>query len=176
MVVSNDARVREAVRSHLPFVWRVLRRSGLCAVEAEDAAGEVFRRLSAHAESVARHGELEFLARAALQVASERRAASAHWGQVPANDVTVGEPHDLVLRESLLLIDGALVALDATDRALFVLSELEALEHPQIAGILELAPARVAERLERARKRFDAAAMRFVRNRLQVDSGRAPPR
>jgi RNA polymerase sigma factor (sigma-70 family) len=152
------------VEQHRPFVWRVLRRLGLSSGEANGALDEVFRVL-AEKPSVSRPDKLSILAGAAVRVARQRRRTSS---QPP---VPEAEPFDAealpraqarALRDSLLLIDGALRALDAAQSAIFVLMELEGMTRDQVAAALEISPRMASARLNQARVEFDLAARRLI--------------
>ena len=115
--------------------------------------------------SVSRRDKLSILAGAAVRVAGQRRRTSAH---PPAPEA---EPFDAeglpreearALRDSLLLIDRALSALDAPHSAVFVLMELEGLTRDQVASALEISPRMTSVRLNQARAEFDLAARPLI--------------
>jgi DNA-directed RNA polymerase specialized sigma24 family protein len=164
-ITARDAQTRAAMGRHLPFVWRVLRRSGLSRLEAEEAVREVFATIATRGTILSGHAELEALARTALSAAGARRRVRGPWALLPANDVIPCEMDDSRLRESLRLIDSALDELDPTDRAIFVLTELEGLKCVQVAAVLDLPAALVLLRRRLARKRFNTAAHRFASGR-----------
>lgn len=149
---------------HRPFVWRVLRRLGLSSREATRALDEVFGVLVGQPR-FPRPAQLSILAGAAVRVAGRRRRTSSH------QPVLETEPFDArassreearALRDSLLLIDGALSALDTAQRAVFVLIELEGMRLDQVAAALEISPRMTSTRLEQARVKFDLSARRLM--------------
>lgn len=117
--------------------------------------------------------KLAILAGAAVRVAGQRRRTSSHPPALEA------EPFDAealpreearALRDGLLLIDGALAALDAEQRAVFVLIELEGMTRDQVAAALEMSRRRTSARLNQARVEFDLAARRL----MEASERRAP--
>ena len=160
-----DGRLRACVRAHLATVWRVLRRNGVPAADADDAAQSVFLVLSRKAQAVPPGRELPFLLRTAVFVASEaRRALRRH--------PTVSEPlidahpsskpspeRELLEREKLSQLDAILSEMEEPLRVVFVLYELEEMTMAAIAEALEAPPGTVASRLRRARQRFEELAV-----------------
>jgi len=161
---SRPPRAASLVEQHRPFVWRVLRRLGLSSGEATRALYDVFGVLSDQPH-FPRPAQLSILAGAAVRIAGQRRRTSSHQ---PAPEA---EPFDAqalpreearALRDSLLLIDGALSALDAAQRAVFVLIELEGMTLDQVAAALEMSPRMTSTRLNQARVKFDLSARRLM--------------
>jgi DNA-directed RNA polymerase specialized sigma24 family protein len=160
----RSRRGANALEQHRPFVWRVLRRLGLSRGEATRALDEVFGALGDEPR-FARPAQLSILAGAAVRVAGQRRRNSAR------PPVLEAEPFDAealpgeearALRDSLLLIDGALSALDTAERAAFVLIELEGMTLDQLAAALEMSPRMASAQLNQARVKFDLAARRLI--------------
>jgi DNA-directed RNA polymerase specialized sigma24 family protein len=152
------------VEQHRQFAWRVLRRLGLSSGEATRGLEEVLRAL-AEQPNVARSDKLSILAGAAVRVAGQRRRTSSHPPAPEAEpfDAAALPPEEArALRDSLLLIDGALAALDAAQRAVFVLIELEGMARDQVAAALEISPRLTSSRLNQARVEFDLAARSLI--------------
>jgi RNA polymerase sigma-70 factor (ECF subfamily) len=160
-----DERVRACVRAHLGTVWRVLRRNGVPAADADDAAQKVFLVLSRKAEAVAPGRELPYLLRTAVLVASEARRAQRRRREVgdplvDARASTKPSPErELLEREKLSQLDAILSEMEEPLRVAFVLYELEEMTMAAIAEALEVPPGTVASRLRRARQRFEELAM-----------------
>lgn len=158
-----EERLARALERHLPFVWRVLRRMGLSSSEAGRALGDVFAVLAAQAQ-VSQLAERATLAGAAVRVASKpptgRQAPASAADPCDAEMLPWDEA--LALRDSLLLIDGALGTLPVAERAVFVLIELEGMTRDQVAAALGLSRRAVSARLSQARWAFDAAARRAL--------------
>ena len=158
-----DERLRTCVRAHLGTVWRILRRNGLPAADADDAAQKVFLLLSRKAHDLPPGRELPFLLRTAVFVASEARRAQRRRREVnEAVDTHASSrpspERELLEREQLLVLDAILHEMDEPLRVAFVLYELEEMTMAAIAEALEVPPGTVASRLRRARLRFEELA------------------
>jgi RNA polymerase sigma-70 factor (ECF subfamily) len=159
-----DEHLRACVSAHLGAVWRMLRRNGVPAADADDAAQKVFLVLSRKRKSVPPGRELQFLLRTAVLVASEARRAQRRRREV--SDPSLGThasskpspEHELLQRERLSQLDAVLSEMDESLRVAFVLYELEEMTMAAIAETLELPPGTVASRLRRARQRFEELA------------------
>jgi RNA polymerase sigma-70 factor, ECF subfamily len=161
---SRSPRAATAVEQHRPFVWRVLRRLGLSSGEATRALDEVFGAV-ADEPRFTRPEQLSLLAGAAVRVAGQRRRTSSHPPALEAEPIdaeALPREEARALRDSLLLIDGALSALDTAQRAAFVLIELEGMTLDQVAAALEVSPRITSARLNQARMKFDLAARRLM--------------
>lgn len=160
-----EERVGRALQRYLPLVWRVLRRMGSSRAEATRALSHVFGVL-AEQPRLPRTAELSILVGAAVRVASKRRRPLSRrqpaWEAEPCDAEALPWEDARELRDSLLLIDGALGALDAAQRAVFVLVELEGMTRGQVAAALEIPHATVSARLARARQEFGVAARRLL--------------
>ncbi len=158
---ADEARVRASVEAHSAAVWRVLRRNGVPAAEAEDAVQRVFVVLSRKLGSVEDGSELPFVLRTATLIASEvrRTIRRRHESDESVPDVPVPLamlPDEVCAqREAVEQLDGVLDAMEESLRAVFVLYELEEMTMASISETLELAPGTVASRLRRARARFE---------------------
>ena len=167
LATADDARLRALVDAHTATVWRVLRRTGVPAAEADDAVQRVFVVLSRKLAVVDEGCEVPFLLRTATLVASEtrrtvrRRRESGEAVPDLAEDRAL--PDELCAqRQAVEQLDRVLDAMDDALREVFVLYEIEELTMAEIAETLELAPGTVASRLRRARARFEqsCAALR----------------
>jgi RNA polymerase sigma-70 factor (ECF subfamily) len=166
-----DAGLRRAVGEHLDLVWRVLRRGGLAAADAEDAAQDVFWILAQRIDSVPERARRAFLVSTALRVAADRRRSKWHrsvdTGLELEEQASLGRGADeqLELRRAAELLDQALASLDEQDRAIYIMAELEHLSRSEVAEALTLPKGTVASRLRRAREAFEAALRRLHRQR-----------
>ena len=155
-----DERARALVNDHFDFVWRLLRRLGVPAADADDAAQQVFIVGTRRLADIPLGNERTFLYGSALRVASNMRRNSARRERfirsVPAEaDAPVRTPQDEVeRREALAFLDRVLNALDDDQREVFVLCEIEELTAPQVASIVAAPIGTVASRLRRARQSF----------------------
>jgi len=147
--------------AHFDFVFRCLRRLGVASANAEDACQEVFivlhrRLLDLRADASAR----AFLFGIATRVASEHRRKQARTAtlelpdDVPAlagaTDPFVAAANAQAARQ----LERFLVALDADQRAVFMLVELEDFSVPEVCEALGAKLNTVYSRLRLARARF----------------------
>lgn len=159
-----DERLRACISVHMGAVWRVLRRNGVPAADADDAVQKVFLVLSRKAHGVEAGRELPFLLRTAVFVASEarrkqRRRRESKEGSFDERPSDRPNPeHELLERERLSQLDGILKEMDEPLRVAFVLYEIEELTMAVIAEVLEVPLGTVASRLRRARARFEELA------------------
>ncbi|MGC4089836.1 MAG: sigma-70 family RNA polymerase sigma factor [Polyangiaceae bacterium] len=167
-LLEHAERLRDAVKLYSARVFRVLRRAGLGASDAEDAAQDVFWILAQRVRDVPPRAELSFLLTTALRVAADRRRSVWHrsvtepldpsWpSTLPPQDEALG------LRQRLGFLDRALELLEPAERAVFVLAELEELTREQTAAILSIPEGTVATRLRKARVTFERAVARLLR-------------
>lgn len=160
-------RLRACINAHLGAVWRVLRRNGVPAADADDAVQKVFLVLSRKVHRVEPGRELAFLLRTAVLVASEARRTQRRRREsreVSFDERSSDRPnpeHSLLHRERLSQLDGILKDMDEPLRVAFVLYEIEELTAAAIAEILEVPLGTVASRLRRARARFEELAEVF---------------
>ncbi len=169
-----DQRIEASVHNHLALVWRVLRRSGLSAADADDAAQDVFWVLTQRASQVPLRAERSFLLSTALHIASDRRRSS--WSRrvteplaPELSDPLAASPEQaLEQQQRRELLDTALGMLESDERAVFILTELEELSREDTASILGIAAGTVASRLRRARDDFSAAVQRLQRLRRRL--------
>lgn len=161
--------VRQAVAEHLNLVWRVLRRSGLSATDAEDAAQDVFWILAQRFEDVPERARRAFLVSTALRVAADRRRTK--WHRVVDTGLEDderasaerGADEQLELQRAAELLDRALSTLEPQERAIYIMAELEQLTRTEVAEALSIPKGTVASRLRRAREAFELALRRLHR-------------
>jgi RNA polymerase sigma-70 factor (ECF subfamily) len=167
---ARTARVEAFVREHHAFVWRVLRRSGLAAADADDAAQRVFLIAADRLDAIAQGSERGFLYRTAARVASNARRSMKRRRETPGFEggdepAPLPEPDDLLdQRRARDLLDRILGELSEDLRATFVLFEIEGLRTPEIAEALDIPVGTVASRLRRARVELEQRLARY-RNR-----------
>lgn len=164
-----DQRLRETVRLHLDLVWRVLRRGGLTAADAEDACQDVFWILAQRHDSVPAAAQRSFLVSTALRVAADRRRSKWHaavdTGLELDERASLAPLADEQLERSRAarLLDCALAALSEDERAIYILAELEQLSRTEVAQVLAIPRGTVASRLRRARDSLDSALRRLLK-------------
>jgi RNA polymerase sigma-70 factor, ECF subfamily len=147
--------------SHFDFVYRCLRRLGVAAAQAEDAAQDTFmvlhRRLSDLRPEASERG---FLFGIASNVARGYRRKQARTNTTelpdegpPAQSAT-NPFEEAASAQAARTLDRFLALLDDDQRAVFVLVELEGLTVPEISAALDVKLNTVYSRLRLARERF----------------------
>ncbi len=153
-------------RRYFGSVWRVLRRLGVLDSQLEDATQDVFlvvhRKLGRFEPRVPVRAWVFAIA---VRVASDYRRRARRRPAEPLPETMADgapDPHErTVLRASVRLLHQLLGELDAKQRAVFVLAELEQLSVPEIAQVLRVNVNTAYSRLRAARKRFEQALERF---------------
>jgi RNA polymerase sigma-70 factor (ECF subfamily) len=165
---------RQLFDSHLPFVWRNLRRLGVPDTQVEDAAQDVFLVVHRRWDTwdagrstietwlfgivlrVARNYRRSQRRRVAwLLPATDRRA----WQDAP----TPGDgPAELLARqEAVAVFERALARLDEPKRAIFLLVDVEQLAVPEAASVLGINLNTAYWRLRKARLAFRQSLRRL---------------
>jgi RNA polymerase sigma-70 factor, ECF subfamily len=162
----DSARVTRVAQEHLDFVWRCLRRFGVPAADADDAAQQVFLVAADKLSDVPVDRERAFLFATAARVAANarrsiRRRQSAYdsLSHVPeAPSVSQDELSDQLRARALL--DQVMADMPEDLREVFVLFEIEEVSIQDIATTLEIPIGTVGSRLRRARQAFQQAVTR----------------
>ncbi len=155
---SPAERVRVAVRTHYPAVWRSLRRLGASEADADDIAQEVFLVFSRRIDDVAPESEKRFLFRTAFRMLVTARRSRARRREDTDDAIeqmidsapTPEEQWDE--RQRLEMLDRLLAQLPFELRAVLTLCAIEQVTARDAAEILELPQGTVASRLARARE------------------------
>jgi RNA polymerase sigma-70 factor (ECF subfamily) len=159
------------LEEHFDFIWRSLRRLGLSADGAEDAAQQVFMVASRKLEQIPVDRERSFLFGTAMRVASDVRRSAAYRREVAHADAGLdipdaSSPDELVdQRRARAMLDQVLDAMDIELRTVFVLFELEEMTTAEIASLVGIPHGTVASRLRRAREEFEAKIARLKKGR-----------
>jgi RNA polymerase sigma-70 factor (ECF subfamily) len=143
-------------REHGPFVWRLLRRLGASAVDADDLCQEVFIVLCRRFFEIDTSRPLRpWIYGVAVRLASEHRRR-LRFRERAREDLEMSAPppqHDELERHQAgALLRQAIARLDDTKRAIFVLHELEELTMTEIAEALSCPAQTAYSRLHAARK------------------------
>jgi RNA polymerase sigma-70 factor, ECF subfamily len=166
IVRENHARfLAHLLESYLQIVWRTLRRCGVPASAADDAAQEVFMVAARKLDDIVVGREKQFLCGIAVRVAANWRRANATRGEAPSIQPltelpsTLPGPAELLHRKRLReAMQQILEALPEDLRTAFVLFELEGFTVPEVAEVLAVPLGTAASKLRRAREAFRAAA------------------
>jgi RNA polymerase sigma-70 factor, ECF subfamily len=159
--------------SHLPFVWRNLRRLGVPDSLVEDAAQDVFLVVHRRWQSwQAERSSIEtWLFGIVLRVAHNHRRAQRRrlaW-LLPSHEREVQEaasPADgpvelLARREAVAIFERALVKMDEDKRAVFLMIDVEQMTVPEAAAALGINLNTAYWRLRKARMAFRGALARL---------------
>lgn len=173
---SSRGRVEQLVREHFHGVWRLVRRYGLNAADADDVAQRTMMIATQRIDTIADGSERPFLYRTALFLTSKLRRDRSRHPQDPLldRDETTDlapDPEELLdQRRARARLDRILGNLPEDLRVVFLLYELESLSQGEIAATLQIPQGTVSSRLRRARECF-AESMR--RSEL-VEKGAMP--
>jgi RNA polymerase sigma-70 factor, ECF subfamily len=159
---SPGDRLERMFVAHHAMVWRTLRRRGLTADAAADAAQQTFLIAAERLDDIQPDSERAFLVGTALRVARAMGRKTLRWQLEDDMDrrVVAGEDHGDA-RAAVELCDLALANVDPDVAEVFVLFELEGLSSPEIAASLEIPLGTVASRLRRAREQFRRVVSRL---------------
>jgi RNA polymerase sigma-70 factor, ECF subfamily len=145
---------------HFDFIWRLIRRLGLKADEADDAAQEVFVVAMRRIEAVQAGSERSFLFGTAVRIAADRRRARARGRELNDQDLdlcagTVALPDEQAEQQRAReLLDVVLDGMEDEVRTVFVLYELEGMTTREIGETLAIPAGTAASRLRRGREEF----------------------
>lgn len=161
------------VRSHLPTVWRFLRRLGLSAADADDATQEIFVIAVAKLDQIEADRERQFLYGIAVRLVSRfrrsqtiRAAATVRGTDIEEYGSTDPQTDELLDRkEARDHLDRIMQSMTPDLRTTFALYELEEMTMVEIAAVTEVPMGTVASRLRRAREHFQEAVKRIQQQR-----------
>jgi RNA polymerase sigma-70 factor (ECF subfamily) len=152
------------VSEHYDFIWRLLRRLGLDAVDADDAAQQVFLVALGPRDAAIKAGsERSFLFGVALRVCQEFRrkyAKQVKHEPLSLELISHGEQPDEVTarHQARAHLQQILDAMPEDVRIVFILFELEDMTAPQISELVSAPVGTVTSRLRRGRELFQNAA------------------
>ncbi len=156
----TQVELRALVTEHVGFVWRSLRRMGVCDADLADAAQQVYLVAARKLSHIRSGRERGFLFQTVLRVAADfrrsRRRQRECGDALLADMEDDGPGPDQVAdeRRRRAQLDRVLDSMPLELRAVFVLSEIEELAMAEIALLLDIPAGTVASRLRRARARF----------------------
>ena len=165
---TNELGVKEIHHAHAGYVWLTLQRLGVRPSDLEDALQEVFVVVHRRLSSYDKNAKLSsWLFGISVRVAAQfRRRAHLRREEVveqvperPSNPGFTPEQASLAL-EARRVLERVLDTLEARQRAVFVMFEIDGLACSEIAAQLEVPIGTVHSRLHAARKAFANAAKR----------------
>ncbi len=154
----DRARLRTAFYNNYAGVWRFLRRMGVAADRADDAAQQVFLITLEAIERVREGSERAFLYGTAVRLVHGIRRTiqrELSGGTFDTDPSPLPTPDQLMTQKRAReLLDSLIARMDDDHRAVFVLSEFDDFTTPEIAGLLGIPVGTAASRLRRAREKF----------------------
>lgn len=159
---SSALDIAALVRAELDWIWRVLRRIGLSAADADDAAQQVFLVAARRRDEVQAGTARSFLYGTAVRVAANARRSLKRRRDVPSEIVEAAgdegpAPDEAVEQHrARALLDELLAELPNDLRRVLVLAEIEQLTVQHIAELEGIPAGTAASRLRRARAAFHA--------------------
>jgi RNA polymerase sigma-70 factor, ECF subfamily len=154
----DQSRLRKAFDQNYPGVWRFLRRMGVAADRADDAAQQVFLIALEALPRIAEGSERAFLYGTAIRLAHGIRRKADR--EVPSLGLEfdaspLPTPDQLAdQKRAREVLDAIIASLEVDVRTVFVLSEFDGFTTPEIANLLEIPLGTAASRLRRAREKF----------------------
>ncbi|MES1174487.1 MAG: sigma-70 family RNA polymerase sigma factor [Myxococcales bacterium] len=162
----QQARLARLVTEQFSFVWRLLRRIGVPASDADDAAQQVFIAVSQRIQDIRKDAERAFLFSTALNVGSRARRSRGRkredFGVELEQHVDPAPSQEELLdrQRAREMLDQLLEEMPLELRVVFVLYEIEQLTSGEIADLVGVPVGTVASRLRRAREDFQARITR----------------
>jgi RNA polymerase sigma-70 factor, ECF subfamily len=153
----SEAALRALVDGHFDFIWRLLRRMGLSAADADDAAQLVFITATEKFDVITPGSERTFLYGVALRVLANvrrkqmrRREEALAPALFPTDSAALP---DVVLEatRTRVELDALLAELPDELRRVLVLTAVEDLTMIEVAQLEKIPSGTVASRLRRAR-------------------------
>lgn len=167
----DRARLRHAFVEHYPGVWRFLRRMGVPADRADDAAQQVFLVAVEALPRILRGSERPFLYATAVRTAHgirRRGDREVHGLNLDLDVSPLPSPDELTdQKQAREALDALLERLEMDARTVFVLFEFDGFTVPEIAEVLSIPLGTAASRLRRAREHFQS----LVRALLRPEAG-----
>ncbi|HVW26340.1 MAG TPA: sigma-70 family RNA polymerase sigma factor [Polyangiaceae bacterium] len=161
--VDSRERLERAIKNDYRLIWRLLRRLGVPAGAADDAAQEVFLVLAERLPDIRENAERSFAFGTAIRVAhsarrrhARERVVTEQEGEVVVHSPLPGPDELSDQKRARELLNRVLDAMPFDLRTVFILFELEGLRSPEIAELVGVPLGTVASRLRRARESFRA--------------------
>jgi RNA polymerase sigma-70 factor, ECF subfamily len=165
-MATDSARLTRVAQEHLDFVWRCLRRFGVPAADADDAAQQVFLVAADKLSDVPVERERAFLFATAARIAANARR-SIRRRQSAYDSLSMAPEEPSVSQDELsdqlrarALLDQVMADMPEDLREVFVLFEIEEISIQDIATTLDIPIGTVGSRLRRARQAFQQAVTR----------------
>jgi RNA polymerase sigma-70 factor (ECF subfamily) len=168
---ADNTRLRKTFVDHYAGVWRFLRRMGVPAHGADDAAQHVFLIALEALPRIAVGNERAYVYATAIRTAHGiRRKREREIGgmDVDSTGSTLLGPDELTdQKRARQVLDRLLERMDIDLRTIFVLFEIDGFSVPEIAVVSAIPVGTAASRLRRARAQFQA----LVRTHMDCKAG-----
>jgi RNA polymerase sigma-70 factor, ECF subfamily len=163
---AEEHTLEQLVHQHLDFIWRLLRRLGLSAADAEDAAQQVLLVASLKLDTIEPGKARTFLYGIALRVAAnvrrgqrrslrlQREQSLVGAAELAANGQVPWPDHLAELGRAQAFLDELLGELPEELARILFLAEIEQCTVPEIAELEAIPVGTAASRLRRARLHF----------------------
>jgi RNA polymerase sigma-70 factor (ECF subfamily) len=163
-LLSETARMRNVFAQNYAGIWRFLRRMGVAADRADDAAQNVFLVALEAFPRIAQGSERAFLFSTAIRVAyalNRKSAREVLSEALDAGQSSMPAPDQLTdQKRAREILDAIVDRLSVDVRTVFVLAEFEQFKVPEIADLLGIPLGTAASRLRRGRDQFRTEASR----------------
>jgi RNA polymerase sigma-70 factor (ECF subfamily) len=166
------------VHEHADFVWRVLRHLGVIEPQLEDLSQEVLLVVLRQLPGFQGRASLRtWIFGICRNVARRARSEGRLLRELPSallpdNGAPATQDHELWLKQAHTQLVAILDTLDADQRSVFMLYELEELSMEEIATLLEAPVTTCYSRLAAARSRVEAGLRRGrLRAEFQLQKG-----
>lgn len=152
---AQRTRLREMFKAHADLLWRLIRRQGLTADQADDGLQQVFMVALERLDEIQPGRERSFLCSSAILVAKGlTRRKEELPGTLPEDPAGIDPEESLELKRKRALLQRVLDQLEEDLRWALVLQDIEGLSKRECAETLQIPEGTVASRLRRARERF----------------------
>jgi RNA polymerase sigma-70 factor (ECF subfamily) len=152
--------IETLLSAHFGFIWRVLRRGGLCPADADDATQQVFMIAATKLDRMTRNHERAYLYGIARKVRGRVHRTTQRRREVPIEDAeeradaSRGPEQTLAMQDARRLLDDILEKIPEKLRRVLVLVEVEELEVAEVAVLERIPLGTAASRLRLGRERF----------------------
>ena len=162
----DHARLRKTFVEHYAGVWRFLRRMGVPAHCADDAAQQVFLIALEALPRIVAGSERAYVYSTAVRIAHgvrRRREREIGGMDVDSAGSALSGPDELTdQKRARQVLDRLLERMEIDMRTAFVLVEIDGFTVPEVAKVLAIPVGTAASRLRRAREQFHALVRTHV--------------
>jgi len=165
--VTHDDACLDAFRREFDYVVRSLRRLGAAPAEVEDLAQELFLVLRrTWSQYDAERPLRPYLFGIAFRIASahhRKRVREVAFGIVEVGDSSLGPDDALQAKQARALVLAALERMPLKRRAVLIMHDIDDMAVAEVAAALSIPRFTVYSRLRKARREFEVAARRLLK-------------